>query len=83
MQDFSPVFAELGETPGNAFLQLVLVPLSNSPALWHVNSFPEGWYDLLNLLTVQALPLDQIISSEDTKLHLPQNLSLRRTATSN
>lgn len=32
---------------------------------------------------MQALPSDQIISSEDTKLHLPQNPSLRRTATSN
>lgn len=37
----------------------------------------------MNLLTVQAPPLDQIISNEDTKLHLRQNLSLRRTATSN
>lgn len=30
-QDFLSVFAEVGETPGNAFLQLVLVPLSQQP----------------------------------------------------
>lgn len=82
VQDFSPVFAELGETPGNAFLQPVLVPLSQQPCPPAYQFLPWRLVSSMNLLIVQAFLLDQIISSADTKLHLPQNLSLGRTAIS-
>lgn len=77
VQDFSLVLAELGETPGNAFLQ----PLS----LW-ATALPSGISTpslKAGIIQESADSASSPISSEDTKLHLSQNLSLRRTATSN